>query len=584
MRKLLVRTLLVLALAQLGVALPALAQEAPPSPTAEAQQLIEQGEQLRRAGELGLALRAFERANRRSPSERALRNIAETHHALGNYAAAYLTYQRRLQQYRDRLDDTARTRTAQALAELEGLTGQIAVERFAAGARVTLNGHHMGTTPLRAPLRVNRGWFNLGVTRPGCQALSRHVEVGAEVVRISGPLLPLAATGRLRVKPAPPVASQLQVDGKPVGPLPWEGELAVGEHTLQAVGENHQSAPLKVQVQPGWRVLQLTLNPRPGSVTVKAPSPDTRIFIDRAYVGQGEWAGQLPAGNHTLVVRRPGYPDHRAGFLVQPGARLLLRPAPPAAAAVPVGPPARPAEPPARAVSPPRTLPEPAATDDAVGVYGAVLFAGMFGVASTHQYGSDCPAESAGGSCDASAPIGGGLGLRLGYSFGTVGIEALALGALDVSQARATLPVSIPDPIVREMAEQSTHVRLGGILGLGVRALSKPRWVRFTLGGTLAYTSRRVFSTPDSYTGSSLAYSAPTLLLDGGLLLGSTPGAKFYLGLFGWFEFSGDVTLQRDASALEGQASRIPLEWRQMEVYQGTQVFVGPLLGIGFGH
>ena len=56
------------------------------------------------------------------------------------------------------------------------------------------------------------------------------------------------------------------------------------------------------------------------------------------------------------------------------------------------------------------------------------------------------------------------------------------------------------------------------------------------------------------------------------------------LGLFGWFEFSGDVTLQRDASALGAQASRIPPEWQQMEIYQGTQVFVGPLLGIGFGH
>ena len=108
--------------------------------------------------------------------------------------------------------------------------------------------------------------------------------------------------------------------------------------------------------------------------------------------------------------------------------------------------------------------------------------------------------------------------------------------------------------------------------------------LRFTVGADYLYIYRKVIAIPDSFAGASLGYSVPGWFIDGGIQLGSTPGARFYLGAFALIEQAHDLPLTRNLAALGIDPSLVPAELTQMSVYRGRQIFYGPLLGIAFGH
>lgn len=211
------------------------------------------------------------------------------------------------------------------------------------------------------------------------------------------------------------------------------------------------------------------------------------------------------------------------------------------------------------------------------------------------------------------------LGVRVGYSFGALGLELMALGAVDYHAARtelpseepvldpaAAMPAGTPTPgtppatptttpptaasaglssgIVSQLVDQLTIVRGGGILGGALRLTSKTPVIRFTgaAGGGVAL--RTIFSNVSLADGSSESYAAPAVVLDGGILLGDV----IHLGAFASFEFIDRVSVglvprNLDVSDLPAPYDAIAAQQQSVGVFRGTQTFFGLLLGLHFG-
>jgi hypothetical protein len=138
--------------------------------------------------------------------------------------------------------------------------------------------------------------------------------------------------------------------------------------------------------------------------------------------------------------------------------------------------------------------------------------------------------------------------------------------------------------------------RFGAGGALGVRATSKHSIIRFTGGTAFGIGFRHIDakvdanfnnlpnSGPNSQNrnwGNGGAKVVPTLLFDTSLLLGSTPGTKFQLGVLAALEFYGDglVTEGQTPDNVEGFNFGRPA----VQVAKGTEVFIGPVLGLQFG-
>jgi hypothetical protein len=219
------------------------------------------------------------------------------------------------------------------------------------------------------------------------------------------------------------------------------------------------------------------------------------------------------------------------------------------------------------------------------GIFGSFIVPIMLGGKSTHSYIDDCPAKTYGGTCDASAPRGGGLGLRLGYFYEWIGIELMGAGAVDVTTTELKLPsTSTISTSMQDAVGRNVFVRAGAMLGLGLRFAIPMQGIRLSVGADYLYIYRKVIAIPDSFTGTNLSYSVPGWFIDGGIQLGGTPGARFYLGAFVLIEQAHDLPMTRNLSAMGIDPTLVPAELTRATVYRGRQVFFGPLLGIAFGH
>jgi hypothetical protein len=187
--------------------------------------------------------------------------------------------------------------------------------------------------------------------------------------------------------------------------------------------------------------------------------------------------------------------------------------------------------------------------------------------------------------------------LRVGYSFDIFALEIV--GAFNVDHYESPLHLST-----------NASASLNGFdtfVGLGGRVTSHGTAIRGTLGiapgvaihvinlddGSGSVGNQCQSSTlspcgtggnsPD-YTASA-GYVAPGFLFDGGMLLGSGPGSRFYLGLHAWLDFAPTVYVGPDPSATQGvfPASAF-FHGGTLKLAGGPQFYFGPTLGVQFGH
>jgi hypothetical protein len=240
---------------------------------------------------------------------------------------------------------------------------------------------------------------------------------------------------------------------------------------------------------------------------------------------------------------------------------------------------------------------------------------GLFGVNVAHGYLDDCP----GTPCELTKPIGGALGLAVGYEWDGLALEGWGLLLMDFAPTRYTARERVPDPsaadaggdsggsivgdvdidfeigpdgisigadaegagetdgqaaaelptVIRQRPADALLMRYGAGLGLGLRGLWGSRPARLTAALSAGILRRGVLDVSEFWDSEARAYTAPVLMLDAGVALGKT--ASVYLGLFGLAEFTGKVVLDDVAGHAQVVVSRDP------------QVYIGPLLAVQWG-
>jgi hypothetical protein len=595
-RQMALRHLIIVSL--LGCSRLVLGQPPAPSPlgtntAAPSSMSLEDGDRLLRAGDLNGALGVYRTVHKANPSRESQRRIAMTLDQLQRYGQAYLAYASLLDRYGSQLSADERRQAETRLRTLDELTGLLVLDDLAQAATLAVDGFAIAPEELARPLRVNRGVCQVEIQRPGFAPKSIKVTVSAGLQHLDATLAPLATTGSVSISATTPGEATLFVDGRAIGPLPQRVELPPGMHDITAVGPSLEARPVRVQIDAGKSMtLGLTIVEKSALFEIDPVAPDAILLVDKQAVGSGKRTITLTKGRHELELRRNGYQSQHLSIDARPGQQQHLRAAN-YIAAVAVPPPATPTTPapnaaaqqePAPAQSTP-PAPESSPESPYRGIFGSFIVPIMLGGKSTHSYVDDCPAKSYGGACTTSAPRGGGLGLRLGYFYEWIGLELVGAGAVDVTTTELKLP---PIPTISkamlDAAGRSVFVRAGGMLGIGARLAIPMQGLRITVGADYLYVYRKVIAIPDSFAGASLSYSVPGWFIDGGIQLGSTPGARFYIGAFALIEQAHDLPLSRNLAAIGIDPTLVPPELTQMIVYRGRQVFFGPLLGIAFGH
>jgi hypothetical protein len=549
---------------------PALAAPPPPAhgpsaaDLAAAKKLFETGLKLYNEGSYREALAAFQRANDIAPRASLQRNIAQCHRDLKDFASAYDAYQTLLSRYGATMSAADKRTVQRAIDELAMLTGTLRVTIVEPGAVVAVDGHDVGTTPLAAPVRVNLGPHTVTVTKAGFETLRKEIKPGGgDEVRIDGPLEPEVTTGHLVVAAPPDAKVEVLVDGADVGAAPWEGDVKPGVHVVEAKGTDRYAAPKQVEVPRHDRVeLALELVPMTGRVQVDTHTADAAITIDGRATGKGVWEGTLPAGEHELSIAASGYRPYTRKFLVHAGETF---------------------------VEDARLESEGGGPQRYEGIYSGLAF---FGDASpggaTNAIAQSCPTTS----CDASSPLGAGLLVRVGYSFGWIAVEGLALGEYDYSSARVTydgtLSASDPHTGPARVETYDFH-RFGGGGAIGARVANKDPHLRFTAGlhfgaierGTLYRRQATTATSSDTFTSDTISYTAPIVLFDLGVIVGWENGAKFHVGAMGMVEVLGGpvVAPEQTGRTLDTQTLGTPA----LQLASGTLFYLGPVLGFDFG-
>jgi hypothetical protein len=559
---------------------------APPSPPtkeqlAEAKKFFEAGLKLKKEGLYQEALASFLEANRISPRESIQNNLALTYRLLKDMASAYEAYDALLSKYGDKMKPALKDQAQRALEELGVLTGVIAVEIQEPGAKVTIDGKDLGQTPLAKPVRLNIGTHQVSITKDGFDPIAQPVEIrGHDSVPLSGPLVKTVLTGHLSVEvkqtnpPDPTV--RIFVDTNDAGAPPYQVDLDPGMHTIEARGEKAVSPAKQIQVEKrGTYTETLDLHVQMGTVAVNVDVAESEIALDGTLVARGVYEGQVPAGTHSLTVTKLGYAQYKKDILVHDGERLVEN--------VPLQKEAQ------SLLAPPH---------DWKGVYSHLDFVGLFAVTKPTNdiaqgvgYTPDTPINT-------SAVAGGGLDIRVGYSLGFLGIEGTVLMGYDHSASTAVVPPNEstvthpgaggpgpdgnPSPTVAR-TENYDFNRLGGTIAAGVRLMPKTQIVRPTLGVGAGVSLKTIFykrniGSQSSENTNPAFYVAPAIMADAGIELGSTPGTRFYLGCQLVADFASATPVTSDF-----KDPNYPAPTPAINGVNGTDLFIGPILGMQFG-
>jgi hypothetical protein len=575
--------LVAITLAACSLSMPAWAAPPTAADVASAKRLFEQGLRLYNEGSYREALSDFLHANELVPRASIQRNIAQCHRDLHEFAEAYDSYQTLLSKYGATMSAADKRAVQHAIDELASLTATVKVNVADPGAAVAVDGNTVGTTPLANPVRVNLGAHTITVTKAGYETLTKDVKVnGGDTVSVDGPLQTEVTTGHLVVEAPSDAKVEVFVDGTDMGAAPWEGDVKPGTHVVEARGSDRFSQPKQVDVERKGRVqVMLEITARTGTVQVDTHTADAVITIDDHEVGKGVWEGPLPAGEHQLVVQAPGYQVYKRAFIVHEGERFVED----------------------------TPLESESGAVKYEGLYSGLAlfgFATPSGASNMFAEGA-CPNSTPCTTSNTSSPLGAGLAVRIGYSFGWIAIEGLVLGQYDHSAATVaetgstTVMNGAAGPTIPDAARSESYDfhRFGGGGAVGVRVASKHPHIRFTgsaLLGAVAMgniydqtaTSADNAGNVAKNTSSTTTYGAPLLVLDGGVLVGWAGGAKLHLSALFMAQFVGSaVNAPQIGSTSLGLNSTGKIgesySTGPISVAQGTQIFIGPMIGFDFG-
>lgn len=282
--------------------------------------------------QLGLAVYEFEAAYAKSPHFSVLFNLGQAYTALGRPAEAISAFERYLQQAGPNLE-RARREQVQELIEVnrEG-AGELVVRVASPTTRVWLNGQELVAGQLGRPFTVAAGQHTLLSADGGNAPVTRVLSVAPKnLTKVDLPIAPatMGVPGQLQVTcPVPSV--RVALDGQLRGSTPFSGPLIVnsGKHRVSFHRAGYAAATSDVKIEAGG-LSTISCDVRPTTplasehrawLRLEVQPADARVLVD----GRNFVTGALPAGPHTVLIRRAGYADYQRGIDVAAGQTLTL--------------------------------------------------------------------------------------------------------------------------------------------------------------------------------------------------------------------------------------------------------------------
>jgi hypothetical protein len=120
-----------------------------------------------------------------------------------------------------------------------------------------------------------------------------------------------------------PEGATVRVDGKVAGTAPFAGVyVAAGPHSLEVSFPGYMPIQEEVVVTGGQKLnklFKLKEDSRQGTIEVTTNAPKSKVFVDGREMGAAPWTGTLIVGEHSVVVKAPGYHDATRPIVVKPG-------------------------------------------------------------------------------------------------------------------------------------------------------------------------------------------------------------------------------------------------------------------------
>jgi PEGA domain len=277
------------------------------------------------------ALGEFRQTLALNKNRAAMVNAAACLKALEQYDEALDLYEQVRREFPG-LPSLVEAKVASAITELAGLVGTVVVTGDTpAGASVFIDDRLRGRLPLEAPLRVGAGNHAVRVEREGYEPIAATVIAKARQENVVE-LRARSRKGRLRVNEKHGWALQVEVDGKDVGPSPWQGLVDVGGHQVRLHGLVSVEAIAACEVAPAasseGKRGEARLGSKTAAATVKlyqeatvvldAEEQDASLHIDSTpvgatltidarEVGKTPWEGRLDLGDHAIELRTAGF-------------------------------------------------------------------------------------------------------------------------------------------------------------------------------------------------------------------------------------------------------------------------------------
>ncbi len=185
---------------------PDLAAEEDPSSIKEASTRFKRGVELFGEGDFRTALIEFRRAYEIAPDFTVLYNIGQTQYQLSDYAGAFGTLTRYLEDGGERIKPDRRAEVDSALKKLEARVGRLTVHSNLAGAEILVDDVKVGVTPLAEPLLVSAGRRTIAAASGTRPSIVRKVDIaGRDDVELSldFPVLDKDSSGGPADAPAP---------------------------------------------------------------------------------------------------------------------------------------------------------------------------------------------------------------------------------------------------------------------------------------------------------------------------------------------------------------------------------------------
>ena len=278
--------------------------------SAEARKDWDAARELYDAGDYRSALVHFEKSYELSKNPRVLFNVGVCWKELTQYALAIRVWERGLG-FRSRLSSEDVQKLEFAIAAARPFVSSMKVESDQVGAVLSIDGNEIGKTPFIEPIPIDVGRRKLVLQKDGFVPSEKSVDVvqGTPTSVVLN-LMPLLKKGLVAISISGASSATLFMDGRELGPAPFNGEVPEGPHTFEARAPGYHPTRQTSDVAYG-KTLRLALSlakaQNEGKVRILVDHDDALIRIDGHLKGRGAWEGILPAGGHQLVVEKSSY-------------------------------------------------------------------------------------------------------------------------------------------------------------------------------------------------------------------------------------------------------------------------------------